>query len=541
MLLNYDTHLRYVSDEEFIRAQERLNKNIKHKYFFREEQYCISEGTIISEDFAGQNLRRSYYNNCEFIQSNLTNVGLSGSIIKSTKFSKNILENTKLDSCELDECNFTNEKLTYVNFSKSIISNSTFYDCEMEAINFTDTLFVNVNFVNCIWKSLSLENAIFNNTSFHSVEFRKLNFEFSQFHNVYMNNVRLPFPTIPYIINGLEYIMNTSDNIWVSSAQSPIGKISKEEYLTYIDDLEMFYIKAQNYFPLANIYIAKKQWEQAFYVIILGIQFSIKIIKNFRLVYYFCKLLQLTKVFSANKLSEAYDFIMKCISDTNLRPQDYYNYSRYKDSIRNILMNEQDSSSLQFSINTNIMCTENNKLVVLIAIINDIVNYAKQSCDSDIKYYVEIRHGSPFELFIKFFGTTESLLYVLVFGYCAIWGAGRIVDKIQEFKKKELDYKKENLKYIKKEAFRPYYHEMALLEVERKKLENHEKEINIKKKEFSLKNNKDKTNNKERKIGLKLHRKLNASNIEILSGWHTLSDNNNEINDKEIIHYYHTK
>jgi len=511
-LIDYKAQLPYVSDEEFLCAQENLNKNMKQKSFFRKDQYSIYKGVFISEDHSGENLRRSYYVDCEFSKSNLTNVGLSGSIINSSNFSENIFSNTKLDSCELDECNFINEKLTYVNFSKSIISNSIFKDCEMEAVNFTDTLFENVSFVNCVWKSLSLENAVFCNTSFDSVDLRKLNFEFSQFHNVHMNNVRLPFPTIPYIINGLEYLMNTSDDIWVSSAQSPIGRISKEEYLTYIYDLEKFYIKTQNYFPLANIYIAKKQWEEAFSAIISGIQFSIRIIRNFRLVYYYCKLLQFTKSFSADKLSSIYDYINKNISDTNLRHQDYYNYTRYIDSIRNTLMNKKDSSSLQFFISTNILSAEYNKLSILTSIFDEIVNYVNKEYISDIKYYVEMRHGSPYDFFIKFFGSTDSLLHVLAIVSGTIWGITYLIDKIQDLENKRLDNKK-------------------------KELEIKEKEIDIKQKEFELNYLKNEKYNKDREIGLEMLQKLNEHNIYVINGSHTFIDSNNN----NIIHEYRAR
>ena len=332
--------------------------------------------------------------------------------------------------------------------------------------------------------------------------------------------------------------MKTSDNVCISSAQSPTKSISVTEYLTYLDDLEKFYNKSQNYFPLANIYIAKKQYKEAFSAILYGIKFSINL-RNFRLVYYYCKLMQMTPTLSDHMLSYAYNYILKNTNTTEWRLQDHYNYGHYIDSIRNTLMNERHTCSLQVSINTNITCVENDKLAVVIAVIDDIVGFTKKTSKSDIKYYVEVRHNSPFEMFIKFFGITGSLLEVLGILYFALWGSNYLIEKIQKHYSNYLDNKIKGMQFEKEKASSLYFTEIADLEIEEKRQMVREKKISNDIKENELRNQINGVGRISiQDKGLEMHRKLNLHKIIIVNGGHTFFDNSGDIFDNDIIHYY---
>jgi len=540
-LIKQDMQLPSFSSQEFNRAQENLSRNMKQKSFFREKQFYVYDKATISEDFSGENHRRLYFLGCKFIDANLTSAGFSGTIFKSTSFSECILDNTKLDSCEFDDCNFYNFEagtFSHVNFSKSMINNSFFRNCKMDATNFTDTAFENVLFENCEWKSPALENTIFSNTKLNNVDLIELNFEFAQFHNISMDNTRLPFATIPYIYNGLTYLMNTLDNVWISSAQSSTGKISKDEYLSYLTDLEIFYCKTQNYFPLANIYIAKEQWSEAYSAILNGLKFSINL-RNFRLVNYYCKLLQLTDSFSDKILSDAYKFIMENIDVSSWRPQDHYNYSQYIDVIRSALMNERTSSSLQLLVSTNILSSEYEKLTILLSAIDDVTKLVQELSGTEIKCYAEVRHNSPFELFIKFFGLTGPLLSITGALYFALWGSSFLADKIMDYRERCSEQKMKELHYQKELERQSYYKEMAKMEYKEKAQIVRKNELEIALKENELKAIQEEENAATiRANSLEIHEKLNLQAIMITSGGHTLFDHDGEINDAEIMHYY---
>lgn len=441
----YETQLRPVSDDDFHKAQENLSRNMKQKSFYREEQFARYENETISSNFAGQNLRRSYYENSKFVHADLTNVGFSGSKFASTNFIDCTINNTKLDFCVFDDCVFQNsldKELNHLNLNESVVCNGKFLNLNLHGANFTNTVFENVTFEDCIWQSLCLEGAVFSNTTLDNVTLRKLNFEFSFFENIKLDNVRLPFPTIPYIFNGFSYLMHTSDFVKISSAASESGSISIDEYLNYTDDLITFYTKTQNYFPLANILIAKDEYEQAYEAIIAGIKFSMMIIKNFRLVYYYSKLLQITPVFSAAQKAEAYKTIINSSALINWNLIDYYNFSLYIDKIRNTLLNEKNGNFLTVNLNTNILSSEYDKLLCLYENIDNIIRLIEEKKGTKIKYYTEIRHNSPYDIFIKAFSDLDTLSLLLSAVCIVCSGTKNIVFDRKE--KKKLEEKEDN-------------------------------------------------------------------------------------------------
>lgn len=463
----YENLLPSINEYEFNKAQKNLMKNMKQKSFFREEQFVIYENKTISSDFTGENLRRSYYKNTEIKEANLTNVGFSGSIFVSTDFNNCIIDNTKLDFCELDDCTFVSSEdieLLHLNFNESYICNSKFINLDMHAANFTNAIFDNVVFKDCDWKSLCLEGTVFKNTTLDNVNLQKLNFEFSYFDNIKMNNIRLPFPTIPYIFNGLRYLMDTKDSIKISSATSKSGSISIDEYLSNIEDLIIFYTRTQNYFPLANIFISQNKFEQAYAAILAGIKFSMMHIRNFRLVYYYSKLLQITKQFTPTQRANVYNMIIKYSGLTNWRPLDFYNFSYYIDRIRNTLLNENQNDFITLTLNTNILCTEYEKISCLYQTIEDIVRLIEKEKKQKITHYIEIRHNSPHEFFIKAFSDPAILSLLLEAISLVCRGIGKLIglnkekqsekmeqEKISILKDIENDLKLEQLNYYKQQ------------------------------------------------------------------------------------------
>lgn len=430
-LEKYESLLQPISDVVFNKAQENLMRNMNQKSFYREKQYIIYEDKTISSDFTGENLRRSYYKESKMQNANLTNVGFSGSVFVSTDFYDCAINNTKLDFCELEDCEFKNSQnleLLYLNFNESIICNSRFINLNLQAANFTNAIFEKVLFKDCTWKSLCLEGTIFRNATFDNVKFKKINFEFTYFDNIKMNNVRLPFPTIPYIFNGLKYLMVTSDSVRITSAASKDGSISIDEYLNYLDDLIAFYTRTQNHFPLANIFIAQNKFDQAYAAILAGIKFAMMHIRNFRLVYYYSKLLQTTKEFTLDQRAYAYNIIIQFSNLTNWRQLDYYNFSHYIDKIRNTLLNENQGDFLIITLNTNILCTEFSKISCLYETIENTIRIIEKEKNRKITHYIEIRHNSPHEFFIKAFSNPTVLMLLLDAINLICTGVSKIID-----------------------------------------------------------------------------------------------------------------
>lgn len=528
-LSDYSNELNHYSNNDFEIAQQKLQSNMKQSNFFRTEQYSFQKGENLTVDFSGENQRRSFFMDCQFKNSNFMNMGMTGSLFKLVTFENCKIDNTKLDSCDFEECTFisnkTNENYNMhnLNLSKSIILNSSFKDCNLIGSNFTDTVFIDTMFENCIWQSLALENCVLKNTTLDSVELKKLNFEFSHFDGIIMNNIRLPFPTIPYIFGGLTYLMETKDKVYISSANSKNGKISINEYLSYMNDLEVFYTKTQNYFPLANIYISLQKWEKAYSAIMVGIGKSMQL-HSYRMVYYFCKLLQLYNDFSIAQCSSAYDLIIQLMHSNGFHLQDQYNIKRYIEPIRNMLLNERESF-LTINILTDIEDSEYDKLVCLYEVIDKTVKYIELNKKTKIKYYIESRHNCPYEFLIKFFSEPQNLIFLAGCFHFIFTGMKKIYEMSNAIVNNHLDkkIKAEKLMGIK-------------LDNKIKEKEIEEKDLDIELKKLQIKNNQyiNNQDKEEMKILEEKHQELINHNIKVVSGNHIISDFSNNIECKDI-------
>ena len=165
-------------------------------------------------------------------------------------------------------------------------------------------------FNNSTWYALSVDLCLFNKTSFDKTVFRNMNFEFAIFQEIHMNNMKLPFPTIPYIFGGLKYLKETNDNVFVTSQQCLSEGLSKDEYLSLLDKLEIYYKNTNNYFPLANIYLSKDQIENSKSAIILGIERAL-MLHDLKLIENLTRLISFNSLFN---MSERYDLLNYVVS-----------------------------------------------------------------------------------------------------------------------------------------------------------------------------------------------------------------------------------
>lgn len=422
-----------ISKEDVLLAQKQLSNYARNKSFFRLDQFRINIGANISENYAFQNQRRSYYSECTFINSNLNDTGLTGSIFLNCIFKKNIMKGTIFDSCNFRDCNFVNDDdkteiiLDGTNFNNAVFVSCTFQNIIFDSAMASNALFQNVKFIDCIFMGMHWETATFDNVLFDNCEMKGLNFEMCIFQNIKMKNIRLLFPTIPFIINGLKYLMETEDEIYVSAVNNPNGKISKEEYLKLIPTLETFYQGTKNFFPLANIYIAQRKYDNAYKAIINGMKMAIWL-RFFKSLKSYCLLLKTIPNLEPKQYSYAYECIQKEIDKQFFTTTDFYILSQYLSEVRRLLLNGQNGTILGITIKTGIEPNEYDKLGVFISVINSIINY------SDIKTnnYIEIRHYSPYEIFCQIISNPEHIFSIIGIMYSALLGIDTLYKKYRE-------------------------------------------------------------------------------------------------------------
>ena len=282
----------FIDDEEVQKLSLQLTEHMNNKLYFNPTPLKVNKGVKINGDFSTKNLRQSFFHECTFDGVNYQDSGLAGSLFVNSKFYESNLTNTNFQSCDFRNCKFENisEGLKYTRFSKSIFTNSSFNKCVFNGTLMNDTVFTDCIFTNCSWVPVAIENTIFKNTILQNVKFKSMNFEFSTFDNIQLDNVKLPFPTIPYIYNGLNYLVSTSDNVRITSAKKKEG-LTINEYIEQLENLCAFYKYTHNYFPLTNILICKKLYKEAFASVINGISISIEL-RRFRMLRNYCKQLK---------------------------------------------------------------------------------------------------------------------------------------------------------------------------------------------------------------------------------------------------------
>ncbi len=447
MIKENQVSIEYIKDdidvpyEEMIAAQAKLRKYAKNKDFFRIDQYKINVGIQISKDYSNLNQRRSFYSECMFSKSNFTNTGFTGSIFSNCNFKDNVLKRTIFDSCNFRQCNFTrstngNNVLEGTNFNNAVFVKCTFEGIVLDAGLASNALFENVVFKNCVFLGMLWEGSTFEDVHFDNCQLKGLNFEQCIFENIHMNNIRLLFPTIPFIINGIKYLMETDDNVYVSSADSPNGRMDKSEYLKLLPTLEKFYYGTKNYFPLANIYIAQEKYQNAYNAIIHGVRLAIQL-RSFKSLRSFCLLLKTIPVLEPKHYNYAFECIQNEIGHQFFSSTDYYILSRYLGEIRQLLVSGRQGTVVGITIKTGINSDDYNKLGILISVLNSIIDYSSTKANN----YIEIRHFSPYDIFCQITANPECIFSIIGIIYSALLGIDTLYKKHKENIQKSIEEK----------------------------------------------------------------------------------------------------
>lgn len=391
-----------IENEQLLAVQNRLSAHMNNKYFFKVRPFKNNKGVKIYEVYEGKNLRQSYYEQCIFEDANLKNTGLAGSVFKGCSFKPCDFTDTNFQSCCFKQCFFENLTLQYTRMNKTSFYKTKFLNCIFLSTSINDAVFEDCEFINCKWTT-SVENTIFKNTLFENVKFKNMNFEFATFDNIKTINVKFPFPTIPFIYNGLNYILTTKDNVRITSAQQTEG-LTKEEYKHCIKDLEQFYSETKNYFPLTNIYIAQERYDKALSSISLGINLAIKL-HAFRMIKYYCKQTQYINNITPCQRKKIYSSVLKNISLENIEDFEKDILNLYLPEIKDLLLNDR-RGRVQILIRTNIEEYEFDKLTIFLSSLDELLK-------KKYKYTIELRHNSPFEVFLEIFSDPKNIIVLI--------------------------------------------------------------------------------------------------------------------------------
>lgn len=420
------------NDFELENALKRITEHVVNKNFYYRNAYSITKNQNITENFENQNQRRSYYLESNLRNCNLKGTGFADSVFNKVSFKNCMTEHSSFESSYLFNCYFQNEQpYVSVSFAKSFICNSSFKNILFDRCRLSDSTFTQSTIENCSFDNTLFDGTVFDHTILDSISFKNLNLEYAQFNNVHINNTALPFPTIPFIINGLNYLMNTSDKVFVKSAKK--GQISKEEYLDLLPYLKTFYQKTNHYFPLANIYIAEKNIKDAFETIKSGIYQSI-ILNNYRQIKNYCILIKSCNLFDMHQKKLLEKNISQEFNNRLLENFDFYSHlvNNFTE-LSNILLSNS-YPSLIVSFKTNI---ENDNYLVL-SLFYRTLDLLLGIVGIKSNYSVSFTYNSEAEIIATINSLEPSVVVALITAFTSIFisglkGIAYLPDVIEKF------------------------------------------------------------------------------------------------------------
>jgi|GEM_PF-1199897 len=394
--------------------------------------------SFVKENYSNMSLKRTFLNDCKFVDSNFGGAAVTGSKFIATEFEKCIIHGASFQCCDFIKSKLIDMEQAHL-ITNSNFSNSYFYKCTLSNLFFKEntifrTVFEDCKFNNTTIRTTTLEGTAFLNCELNNVNLSNLNIDFTEFRNTRMNNVVFPFFQTPYIINLLPYLYKSDDLVWIDSENSMKGKITIDEYIKLWDYLRAYYFDLAEYFPLANLYIATGEAEMAFSCIMDGVERTI-INNDFRMMKHFCRLLTSTPLFETKEAKIVYDLIEKRYEPDRLSRRDIHMYLENISEVRALLLNsDYNMQTLEILIKTNIDSTDSQRVGKFIEELNKVLN---EFLDDGRAQYVEFRHNSDYTFFINCVNTIENLFPALICLY-SVFG---VVDKAQKFYNTALDNK----------------------------------------------------------------------------------------------------
>lgn len=514
-----------ISDSKFMlsgkqveTAVERLQEHVTNKNFYARSAYIIVNGGYITRDFQSENQHRSWYKNTTFDAANLNGAGFSDSIFYSTEFLNLKMDNTGMRSCVFYDCTLqADELIKNIRFENSVFMESRINNTSFYSAGFTGCILNNTLIENCTFDNTAFEGAVFDKSKFSNVKFTNLNLEFVEFKDIEFDSVALPFNSIPFIFNGLNYLLETQDNVFVKSIKTTERTLTIPEYRELIPDLELYFAATKNYFPLANILIAKKDFEHAYECILNGITSAIQI-GSFRMLRFFCRLLQVTKPYAYCEKRRAYQTICEQMNRrimTTLMP----NVQFHLEEIQSILFESGDWTALSCRIQTSIIDSDYES----VRLFYELIYHIAHAVGIDSNYAIQYSYNSAADIFICFNQVSPVVLAAFIAAATTI--LSKSIDLIVPLKNHKIAIREHQMKikgqqdegYLNKQKVEKNDKELQLLEFKKQekqiklqhRIEKNDREIQllnlkIQKKQIELQqmNEKLKTENDARFIEL---------------------------------------
>lgn len=439
-----------LNDQELKKALKELQNNYPNSQGNNKKSIGSTERQAInSQTYKRLSMKRSRFWNLDYINCDFENISYTASSFHNIFFINTKFTGNSFACCNFFDCKFFGEKDNFFsanNYSQSSFTNSAFQGITFKSSGFLQTLFYKCSFENIYFLSNTLEGSCFNNCEFTNVQTGDTNVEFIELLNTRLNNVEFPFYQFAYIIGASNYINGNDDNIYFKAGPK---RITCDEYIKQINNLILFYLDKQEYFPSCNLLIASGKISDARSTFINGINQALENL-DFRMIRHFCRLAKRHDLLDDFTIRRARKAIETYLLNDNIPPERLNDYIINAGEIREILLSGK-SNSVTYSLNirTNV-CKKNKKGVQYVNELSNEINQALSRYDIDeLGFQVAVSNHSPFEIIIDVIGAVGTITSIAKL----IWGIIERRNGKNKSNEKEVfdDYKK-----VDKELYEKY-------------------------------------------------------------------------------------
>jgi len=359
------------------------------------------EGQVIRESFVGDSIKRSRLSHSQFIDSDFSMAAVTGSQFSNVDFDNCRLHGVNFQNCDFSDSVFhardwERKTVDFCHFGQSSFTNSTFDEVRFYGCSFHQTEFRRTRLMSAQIESSTLEGAEFIDCELSDMRLSQINLDFATFQNCQMDEVCFALYQVPYTFGGLDYLLSTHDNVWLSvSKDGAEHRIEPSAYRELLPELEAYYSDLGEFFPLANIMLVTERRDKAYEHIIAGVKKAIGEF-DFRMVEYFAQLATRNNIFTMADKKQIYAEVEATAKKEITKTADMRRYLLHKPRIREILLDDiYGKQTLQMSFETSIPADDFESAAELGQMLNEV---CEQYTGTESIHRVELRHSSNFQI-----------------------------------------------------------------------------------------------------------------------------------------------
>lgn len=342
------------------------------------------------------------YEDCSF-----ENVALTGSRFRSVTFRKTPLNGNSFACCDFYNVEFDGGGyglFSANNFSLSSFEGCRFFDLQFASSGMLGSLFHNCCFQNVVFRSSTLEGTSFINSRMTDCDLSSVNVEFTRFAKTALDGTRFPFYQFPYVIGAADYISGGGNSFTLRAGEK---YLPVSEYRQQLNNLILYFLDKQEYFPMCNLYIAKGAVWEAKRCLLDGISSALAL-HDFRMIRYFCQLAlhhDILDEFTRQRIIRDLDEFLQTKDIPEPRLNDYMTHVG---SIRTMLQSGGSNSvSLHFNIKTNAMRDDSGGLKYINTLLYNL-NQALAQSEGQNGFQVTVSNYCPYEIAVTVLSAVGS-------------------------------------------------------------------------------------------------------------------------------------